>query len=221
MLEEVDFTKEARHIIEFANFLDSRGYRALATTPYVYQQYSSRRILVMEKLVGVPLTDYDAIRSVTTRDPEAVLIAALNTWFASVLGCNSFHADVHAGNLLVLPDGRVGFIDFGIVGRISPVTWKALEALVGAFATADYDTMARALGTIGACSEDVDYPAFAKDLRAFFTELEQVGGAVWGCAWCTVPAWGVQGVACCSVESMQPCTGGAWPNHFAPSPPPA
>jgi aarF domain-containing kinase len=45
-----------------------------------------------------------------------VLIAALNTWFASVLGCASFHADVHAGNLLVLPDGRVGFIDFGIVG---------------------------------------------------------------------------------------------------------
>lgn len=54
-----------------------------------------------------------------------------------------------AGNLLVLPDGRVGFIDFGIVGRITPVTWTALEALIGAMALGDYDTMARALGTIG------------------------------------------------------------------------
>jgi aarF domain-containing kinase len=51
----------------------------------------------------------------------------------------------------VLPDGRVGFIDFGIVGRISPVTWTAMEALLGSLATGDYDTMARALATIGAC----------------------------------------------------------------------
>ena len=58
---------------------------------------------------------------------------------------------LHAGNLLVLPDGRVGFIDFGIVGRISPVTWQAMEALLGALALGDYNTMARALATIGAC----------------------------------------------------------------------
>jgi predicted unusual protein kinase regulating ubiquinone biosynthesis (AarF/ABC1/UbiB family) len=51
-------------------------------------------------------------------EPELVLINALNTWFGSVVGCETFHADVHAGNLLVLPDGRVGFIDFGIVGCI-------------------------------------------------------------------------------------------------------
>jgi predicted unusual protein kinase regulating ubiquinone biosynthesis (AarF/ABC1/UbiB family) len=55
------------------------------------------------------------------------------------------------GNLLVLPDGRVGFIDFGIVGRISPVTWQAMEALLGSLAIGDYNTMARALATIGAC----------------------------------------------------------------------
>jgi aarF domain-containing kinase len=51
----------------------------------------------------------------------------------------------------VLPDGRVGFIDFGIVGRISPVTWKAMEALLASLAVGDYETMARALATIGAC----------------------------------------------------------------------
>jgi hypothetical protein len=60
------------------------------------------------------------------------------------------------GNLLVLPDGRVGFIDFGIVGRISPVTWRAVEALLTATATNDFETMARALATIGVTSEQVD-----------------------------------------------------------------
>ena len=89
---------------------------------------------------------------------------------------------MHAGNLLVLPDGRVGFLDFGIVGRISPVTWRGVEALVASMVGGDYDTAARALATIGACDDAVDYRAFARDLEAFFTELEQAraGGRVGG-----------------------------------------
>jgi aarF domain-containing kinase len=51
----------------------------------------------MERLSGVPLTDLASIRAVTSKDPEGVLISALNTWFASVLGADTFHADVHAG----------------------------------------------------------------------------------------------------------------------------
>lgn len=57
------------------------------------------RVLTMQRLTGVPLTDLNSIRSITSKDPEAVLIAALNTWFASVLGAETFHADVHAGNV--------------------------------------------------------------------------------------------------------------------------
>jgi aarF domain-containing kinase len=57
------------------------------------------RVMVMERLNGVSLTDYNAIRSITTRDPEMVLVGALNTWFSSVIGCETFHADVHAGEL--------------------------------------------------------------------------------------------------------------------------
>lgn len=174
MLDEVDFTKEAKHIQDFSLFLDKMNLRSVATCPYVYRQYSTKRVLTMERLSGVPLTDLDAIRSVTSKDPETVLINALNTWFASVLSSETFHADVHAGNLLVLPDGRVGFIDFGIVGRISPVTWRGVEALMASLAVEDYDTMARALGTIGACDEEVDYTQFARDLRTFFGGLKQV-----------------------------------------------
>lgn len=178
MLDEVDFRKEASHMQQFSSFLDEKGFRTLATCPFVYTQLCTKRVLVMERLVGAPLTDLDAIRAVTRRDPESVLIGALNTWFASVLGCESFHADVHAGNLLVLPDGRVGFIDFGIVGRISPVTWRGVEALINSLAATDYNTMARSLATIGACDEQVDLDAFAADLKRFFDELDQVNTQV-------------------------------------------
>ena len=60
----------------------------------------------------------------------------------------------------MLPDGRVGFIDFGIVGRVSPVTWGAVEALLGSAQARDFGLMARALVTLGATSTDVDIPGW-------------------------------------------------------------
>ena len=143
------------HLRQFSAYLDNMGMRAFATCPFVYEQYSSTRLLTMEKINGVPLSDLDSIRSVTSADPESTLINALNTWFGSVMYCDTFHADVHAGNLLVLPNGRVAFLDFGIVGKVSPITWKAVEALMASTATGDYRTMAKALATMKATAGEV------------------------------------------------------------------
>ena len=116
MMEECDFLKEAANIREFQGFLDENQITH-ALAPKVYDRLTTLRVLTMERFFGVPLTDLDSIRRFSP-DPEMTLITALNTWFASLMYCNFFHADVHAGNLMVLEDGRVGFIDFGIVGRI-------------------------------------------------------------------------------------------------------
>lgn len=78
----------------------------------------------------------------------------------------------------VLPDGRVGFIDFGIVGRISEPTWRGLEALLTALPAGDYATMARALGAMGATEAGVDYAAFARDLESFFASLDALQGSL-------------------------------------------
>ena len=56
----------------------------------------------MERLYGAPLTDLDAVKRTTSRNPEQVLINALNVWSGSVIACRTFHADVHAGNLNIL-----------------------------------------------------------------------------------------------------------------------
>ena len=154
MLDEVDFTKEAAHVAEFASYLRATGMESVATCPVVYGEASSKGVLTMSRLRGVPLTDIEAIRSITDVEPEAVLVGALNAWFGSLLAARSFHADVHSGNLLALPDGRVGFIDFGIVGRVAPSTWAAVRALVASTASGDYDTMARALAAMGALGEE-------------------------------------------------------------------
>jgi aarF domain-containing kinase len=92
----------------------------------------------------------------------------------SVVACKSFHADVHAGNLLVLENGKVAFIDFGIVGTISPKTWQAVEGLARGLAEQDYLTMAKAMVQLGATSDDVDIDSFARDLKGLITKVEQL-----------------------------------------------
>ena len=83
-------------------------------------------------------------------------------------------ADVHAGNLLVLTDGRVGFIDFGIVGRIPPRVWTAIQDLALGFASNDWRAMAVALVQMGAADDDVDVTQFADDLRRVVQSVEEI-----------------------------------------------
>ncbi|KAF7108601.1 hypothetical protein CFC21_109041 [Triticum aestivum] len=172
MLEEVDFRKEAVNMEAFQRYIEAMGFDRQAKSPFVYHHCSTKRVLTMERLYGVPLTDLDSIRSLVP-DPELTLVTALNVWFGSLISCESFHADVHAGNLWLLRDGRVGFIDFGIVGRISPRTWAAMEIFLASFATEDYNAMASALSEMGATGNDIDVDSFAKDLQKIFSSLQQ------------------------------------------------
>ncbi|MDD9893585.1 MAG: AarF/UbiB family protein, partial [Gammaproteobacteria bacterium] len=100
------------------------------------------------------------------------LISALNTWFSSLTECQFFHADLHAGNLMVLTDGRVGFIDFGIVGHIRKETWGALVKFIEAQQTMDFQVMADSMVKIGATDGDVDTAQLAADLRRVVGALD-------------------------------------------------
>ncbi|XP_072998205.1 uncharacterized aarF domain-containing protein kinase At5g05200, chloroplastic [Typha latifolia] len=173
MLEEVDFRKEAVNIESFRIYLENMGLERQAKAPIVYRHCSTGRVLTMERLYGVPLTDLDSIRSLVP-DPELTLVTALNVWFGSLIACETFHADVHAGNLWLLRDGRIGFLDFGIVGRISPKTWAAMEIFLASFASEDYETMASSLIDMGATEKNVDVKAFARDLEKIFSSIQDL-----------------------------------------------
>lgn len=88
MLEEVDFNKEAANIESFRRYLEAMGLTRQATAPKVYHQYSARRVLTMERLYGVPLTDLDSINALVP-SPESSLITALNVWYDFVV--TAFH----------------------------------------------------------------------------------------------------------------------------------
>jgi predicted unusual protein kinase regulating ubiquinone biosynthesis (AarF/ABC1/UbiB family) len=83
MLEEVDFRKEAVNMEAFQRYIEAMGFDRQAKSPFVYQHCSTKRVLTMERLYGVPLTDLDSIRSLVP-DPELTLVTALNVWYVPV-----------------------------------------------------------------------------------------------------------------------------------------
>lgn len=166
MVREVDFIEEAQNLDDFIEYLNISQNHA-ATAPKVYHQFSTRRVLTMQRLYGVSLTDFSVVKQYA-KDPSQVLITAMNTWFGSLMLCKSFHADLHAGNLMLLEDGRIGFIDFGIVGQLKPEVWTACIAFMDALQKTDYQAMAENMLKMGMTHNKIDVQVLAQDLERLF-----------------------------------------------------
>ncbi len=169
MMEECDFYKEADNINSFRDFLNTSD-NIQAVVPKVYSHASSLRVLTMERFYGIPFTDLERIRK-NYDNPAQSLVTALNTWFESLLLCEFFHADLHAGNLMVLKNGRIGFIDFGIVGRIKQSTWWAMVEFMKGMSTQDFELIAESMMQIGITDQKIDTEAMAADIKELFKKL--------------------------------------------------
>ncbi|MBV6494342.1 MAG: hypothetical protein LDLANPLL_02374 [Turneriella sp.] len=176
MADETDFLKEAKNIGEFDAFLDQIGEDEVVV-PRVIKNLSTKRVLTMSRLYGASLTDLNTVRQYS-KNPRRVLEKALETWFQSLAIAGFFHADVHAGNLMILEDGRVAFLDFGIVGRFSPKIFESLLLLMQGVGERDYTLIARALiglDATGGGGEKVEEKKFAAELKSIFEKMSHIG----------------------------------------------
>ena len=98
---------------------------------------TGKRVMVTERLDGTPLDDREALIE-AGHDPADILTKAANATFLQVFRDGFFHADVHPGNLFVTPEGAIGAVDFGIMGRMSLKTRRILAEMLLAFLTRDY-----------------------------------------------------------------------------------
>ena len=171
MLDECDFYQEAENIEEFRRFLEMNAISEVVV-PKAYPELSTKTVLTMERFFGVPLADTQGVYKIT-QTPDASLSKALDTWFMSLKQCRIYHADLHAGNVMMLNDGRIGFIDFGIVGRLSERTWEGLTSLATCLPAQDFDGLALALSKIGATHSAVCLPTFSRDLADFWATIMQ------------------------------------------------
>jgi predicted unusual protein kinase regulating ubiquinone biosynthesis (AarF/ABC1/UbiB family) len=131
--EELDLRNEERAMRHYRALL-SQADLPLVTVPEPFPDMSGPRVLTMEFLDGIPVDDLARIADFGL-DPKPMVEQVVRAWFITAVRWGMFHGDVHAGNLMVLRDGRIGVLDWGIVGRLDPATHhyfrRILEAALG------------------------------------------------------------------------------------------
>ncbi|WP_445153764.1 ABC1 kinase family protein [Arthrobacter sp. Hor0625] len=124
---ELDYLQEGRNAEQFAdNFAgDDRVH-----IPRVYWDTTTSRVLTLERVRGIKINDVGALRAAGI-DSGELAVRACNVLLKMVFEDGFFHADPHPGNFFVEPDGRLGIIDFGMVGQISDAArWNLVRVLL-------------------------------------------------------------------------------------------
>jgi predicted unusual protein kinase regulating ubiquinone biosynthesis (AarF/ABC1/UbiB family) len=113
--QEMDYRKEAQNMKILKQSLSDYAY---VVVPNLYEEVSTRRVLVMERVDGIKITDVERIRSLGI-DTRALARKISRLYLSMVLRMEIFHADPHPGNLAVTTDGRIVLYDYGMVGSMS------------------------------------------------------------------------------------------------------
>ncbi|MBT2377961.1 ubiquinone biosynthesis protein UbiB [Streptomyces sp. CB00316] len=165
--DELDFRTEARNMAAVTAGASAPGAVEAIRTPRVHEEYSTRRVLTLEWLDGVPLTSVG--QSVADRGLDGAELARqlLDCVLEQIVLGGVFHADPHPGNVLLLDCGELGLIDFGSVGRLDRTMRSALRDLLMAFHRGDPTALSDALLEIVDRPEQIDERKLERSLGRF------------------------------------------------------
>jgi predicted unusual protein kinase regulating ubiquinone biosynthesis (AarF/ABC1/UbiB family) len=164
---ELDYSAEARHAARFRSAF--AGWTEVYV-PHIYAEYSTSRVLVMEYIAGLKVTDTAGLVA-AGHDPRAVLTCLVRTYLKQLLEDGFFHADPHPGNLRVMADGRLAFFDFGMVGRLPQTLQTALLEAFLHLIDRDIAGLVDDLGRLGLLRLSSDAAAQVRPvLRALITQ---------------------------------------------------
>jgi predicted unusual protein kinase regulating ubiquinone biosynthesis (AarF/ABC1/UbiB family) len=167
--EELDFRLEAANMTEFNRIMSEHGH-AQVVAPRAVGDLTTPRVLVMERFFGHRVDDVEQLRAANV-DGEEKLLLGMRAWFQCMILHGFFHGDVHAGNLMALQDGRIGFLDFGIVGRFARERREQVTDYLMAFASGDFRKLAEVMIAMGAVGGHVDVEALSKDLGVAYEPI--------------------------------------------------
>jgi predicted unusual protein kinase regulating ubiquinone biosynthesis (AarF/ABC1/UbiB family) len=126
LLDELDYRKEAANLVRLRGIV---AERPLLVVPAPYDDFSTGRVLTMERVPGRKVTDISPLARLEIDGP-ALARALFDAYLDQILVEGFFHADPHPGNVLLLPDGRLGLIDVGMVARVTPEMREHLMRLL-------------------------------------------------------------------------------------------
>ncbi len=196
---ELDFSRERQNLDHFAEMFDRK--RCDVAIPRPVNALCTRRVLVMDELIGQPLASFlsddakaqqrriaererrelmaksDSVASETAQAERATdalqllksqLCETLAGVYLTMLFDEAlFHADPHPGNLIVLADGGLGILDFGMIGRIDENLRETIEEMLVAISSGDQHRLMRLIRRIGSAPPTLDDSALAIDVAEF------------------------------------------------------
>jgi len=162
IFKELDMLIEAGSIEKFAlNFKDSDEIYI----PMVHWDYTTKSVLTMEHIPGIKMDQVEAI-SAHGIDPKEIALIGLRSFSRQLMDFGFFHADPHSGNTIVMYDGRVSLVDFGITGYLDDETMHQVANLFLGYAEHDYDMVMDALVEAELIeAETMDLKSFRRDLK--------------------------------------------------------
>jgi len=139
--KELDFRHEAASVIRFGHCFENDPD---IKVPKIYSQYTSKKILVEEFIRGIKVSDLESLLK-SGNDPVILARKSVRLVFDQIFTHGFFHADPHPGNIFVMEDNVISFIDFGMMGTLRPTHLQFLGKYVLGYIDRDANTMTEAL----------------------------------------------------------------------------
>ncbi|MCB1231262.1 MAG: AarF/ABC1/UbiB kinase family protein [Verrucomicrobiae bacterium] len=181
LLRELDFSYERRHLERFATLFEEDP---TVHFPGVHPEGCADRVLTMERLDGIPVSDLEALKSAGA-DLNEFARRGGNLYLEMVFGHGFYHADPHPGNLFRLPGDVVGVIDCGMVGHIDEGLREDIEDMLLAAVSGDAFGLTDAIVRVGQVPPELDEDELRAEIEEFLTDYVgqsvaefDVGGAL-------------------------------------------
>jgi len=169
IFEETNYNQEGRNADKFKEFY---GYMEEIYVPKIYWEYTGTRVLTMEWIEGTKLTDIDAIQAKGI-DATHLIEVGVECSLRQLLEHGFFHADPHPGNLLAMENGKLAYLDFGMMSRIKPYQRYGLIEAVVHLVNRDFDSLSQDYVKLDFLTPDTD-------LRPIIPALANVFGNALG-----------------------------------------
>lgn len=163
MRRELDFEREQRNLIQFADMFKKNDSIVIARP---FPALCSCRMLTMQRVKG---HDLKVASSNGTSKEQLAWVASTGAdlYLQMIFNHGFYHADPHPGNILLTDDGKIGLLDFGMVGRISEQLREDIESMLVAIVNQDVSMLTSLIKRVGNCPPNLDDAALANDVADF------------------------------------------------------
>ena len=171
VFEEMDYLNEAKNAEKFRNL---HLHNSKIAVPKIYKETTSRRVLTMEWIDGTKLTNIEGVKKLGI-DPDEMIEIGVQCSLEQLLEHGFFHADPHPGNLLALEDGRLCYLDFGMMSEVTRSSRSGLIQAVVHLVNKNFDKLSQDFVKLGFLSEKVNLEPIVPAFQDVFINAVELG----------------------------------------------